>query len=573
MKKCLFSVFAGLLVISIIFTACTPTETPVQETAVEEATDVPAQAVEATEAPVIEEAVATEVPEETPPAEEIAKGGSYHRQLSEEPDTLDPHKSSAAASAGVLRLIGDPLIYKGLNNDYLPGLAKEWSVSDDGLTWTFVLRDDVTFHDGTPFNAEAMVKTFERAIAPETASPIAGSLLGEVEKFEIIDDYTFSITLKVPNADFEENLTDAGRLLPLSPTALEKFGDDIGRNPVSTGPFMFKEWISASSITLVRNPDYNWGPSFVHQGPVYLDEVVYNIITESATAQAAFENGELESLSLAPADIQWMMDTGEYQFLTYDRKGVGLFMEFNVLKPPFDDIKVREAFNYAVNKQSVVDIALEGFGKVAYGPLPPTIRGYWDGIESYAPGYDPEKAASLLDEAGWTLNESSGIREKDGQPFVFTIYTAPIDTWTASLQLIQADLASLGITMEIQSFEFGTLLEKLMAGEHSVDVMGYTYLTPGIFDLWFHSKNIGTGLAHSHFNSPEFDKMIEDSLVMTDWNERQALLIEMQKFVIDNYLWVPIYNNTYYEALQPWVKDTTMHPDAYLILNDTYLEK
>lgn len=573
MKKLLLSGLLTLLVLALLFTACTPTQSPTTQPAAQEATEAPAEPEAATEAPAAEEPAATEAPEQSPATEEVVQGGTYRLQISEEPDTLDPHKSSAAVSAGILRFVGDPLIYKGLNKDYLPGLAKEWSVSEDGLTWTFVLRDDVTFHDGTPFNAQAMVQTFERAIAPETASPIAGSLLGQVEKFDVIDDYSFSITLKAPNADFEENLTDTGRLLAISPAALEEYGDDIGRHPVSTGPFMFKEWVSASSITLVKNPNYNWGPSFVHQGPVYLDELVYNIITESATAQASFENGELESLGLAPADIHWMMDTGEYQFLTYDRKGVGLFMEFNVLKAPFDDIKVREAFNYAVNKQSVVDIALEGFGKVAYGPLPPTIRGYWEGIEEYAPGYDPEKAASLLDEAGWLLNETSGMREKDGQQFKFTVYTAPIDTWIASLQLVQGDLASLGITMEIQSYEFGTLLEKLMAGEQSANVMGYTYLTPGIFDLWFHSKNIGTGLAHSHFNSPEFDKMIEDSLVMTDWDERQALLIDMQKFVIDNYLWVPIYNNTYYVALQPWVKNTTMHPDAYLILNDTYLDK
>jgi len=564
-----------IVILMIILTGCT---TPVEETSSPEApsaaTEAPAavtEAAPATEAP----SAATEAPAAATeaPVETVIKGGTYRLQISEEPDTLDPHKSSAAVSAGILRLIGDPLIFKGLNNDYLPGLATEWSVSEDGLTWTFKLREDVKFHDGTALNAEAYVKTFQRAIAPETASPIAGSLLGEVANIEVIDDYNFSITLEKPNADFEENLTDTGRLLPISPAALEKYGDDIGRNPVSTGPFMFKDWVSASSITLVKNPDYNWGPSYAHAGPVYLDEVIYNIIGESATAQAAFENGELESLGLSPSDIQWMMDLGEYEFLTYDRKGVGFFMEFNVQKPPFDDIKVREALNYAVNKESIVDIVLEGFGKVAYGPLPPTIRGYWEGVEDYSPGYDPEKAAQLLDEAGWVLNETSGMREKDGKPFEFTTYTAPIDTWTASLQLVQSDLAELGIKMEIQSFEFGTLLEKLMAGEHSVDVMGYTYLTPGIFDLWFHSKNIGTGLAHSHYKDPDLDAMIEESMVLVNWDERQELLIDIQKKIIDEYLWVPIWSNSYYVALQPWVKDTTMHPDAYLILFDTYLEK
>lgn len=504
----------------------------------------------------------------------MEKGGEYHIQISEEPDTLDPHKSSAAVSAGILRLVGDPLIFKGLNNEYLPGLATEWGVSEDGLTWTFKLRDDVKFHDGTPLNADAYVSTFERAIAPETASPIAGTLLGTVEKIEKIDDYSFSITLKEPNADFEENLTDTGRLLAISPAALEKFGDEIGRNPVSTGPFMFGEWVSGSSITLVKNPDYNWGPSYAkHQGPVYLDKLIYEIIGESATAQASFENGDLESLGLAPADIKRMQDEGTYEFLTYDRKGVGFFMEFNVTKPPFNDIILRKAMNYAIDKQAVVDIALEGFGKVAYGPLPPTIRGYWPGIEEYAPGFDPEKAAAMFDEAGWVLNNATNTREKDGQPLQFTVYTAPIDTWMASLQLVQADLDAHGVKMEIQSFEFGTLLEKLKTGEHTADVMGYTYLTPGIFDVWFHSSNIGTGLANSHFKDAELDAMIDQSLVEVDWTKREQILIDLQKKIVDEALWVPIWNNTYYVALQPWVKDTFMHPDAYLLFYDTYLEK
>ena len=577
-KKFCFVTLIFILTLSLLLTACQPSSENTSTTQVDEGEEVAPveESEEAEPAEAVEEVNQVEDVEETEEVvskEEPSKiGGVYRMQISEEPDTLDPHKSAAAVSASILKYIGDPLIYKGLNNDYIPGLATSWDVSEDGLVWTFELRQDVKFHDGTALDAEAVVNTFERALSPEIASPIAGSLLGEVEKMETIDNYSFSIYLLQPNADFEENLTDTGRLLILSPSALEEFGDDIARSPVSTGPWMFKEWVSASSITLVRNPDYNWGPEYAHEGPVYIEEIQFSIIGESATAQAAFENEELDSLSISPSDVAWITETGDYQIFSYHRKGVGLFVEFNVTKAPFDDITVRKAFNYAINKQSAVDIALEGYGEKAYGPLAPTIRGYWDGIEEYAPDYDPEMAAQLLDEAGWLLNESTGLREKDGKPFAFEIFTAPIDTWISTLQLIQDDLAVLGITMEIQTYEFGTLLEKTKAGEQSAHVMGYTYSTPGILQLWFHSDNIGTGLTLSHNNDPELDEMIDESLVMVDWDARKELLKNIQIKIVDDALWVPVWSNDSYIAVQPWVKDVKMHPDAYLILNDAYLE-
>lgn len=500
-------------------------------------------------------------------------GGNWRIQIAEEPPTMDPQKSAAAVTALIWRYIGDPLVAKDFKGEYVPGLASEWKVSADGLTWDFTLRPNVKFHDGTPLNAAAVVQTFKRALDPATKSPIAGSLLGPVASIEAKGDMGFSIKLKEPFASFLENLTDQGRLSALSPAALAGT-DDIGRKPVSTGPWKFKEWVTADHITLVRNPDYNWAPNFAHQGAAYLEELTFRILPEASAATAAFEAGELDQLTVAPTDVKRLKAMNKFQFYSFLRKGVGLFMEFNVVKPPFDDANVRKAMNYAIDKDAILAITLEGLGQTAYGPLPPSIRGYWEGINAYAPHYDKAKAADLLDKAGWKLNSASGLREKDGKPFKFTLFMiSPSEQHKSASQLVQSQLKEIGVSMDIQAFEFGTLLEKLKKGEQQAHFMGYTYTTPDIVDLWFHSKNIGTGLTLSQNKDPELDKLIEESQRTVDWEKRAVILTNIQKRIVDSALWVPIFTNDNYIALQGKGVDAKVHPDGYMILNDAYIRK
>jgi len=286
---------------------------------------------------------------------------------------------------------------------------------------------------------------------------------------------------------------------------------------------------------------------------------------------AAFERGELSVLALPPTDVRRLQGTNKYTIYSFLRKGVGLFMEFNVTKEPFSDIRVRRAVSHAIEKNSVLQIGLEGLGEVASGPLPPSIWGYWDGIKEYAPKYDPGKAKALLAEAGWQPGPD-GMLQKDGKPFSFVLYTAPIDTWTRSAQIVQSQLRAFGISMEIQTFEFGTLLAKLKAGEHPAEFMGYTYTSPDIVQLWFHSSNIGTGLAFSHNKDSKLDSLIEASRRETDQGKRLTIYRDIQKYVVDQVLWVPLWTNTNYIAVQPNVQGAKTHPDGFLLLNDVWLK-
>lgn len=499
-------------------------------------------------------------------------GGEVVLVSPEEPDTLDAQKTSAAVTGNMMRFLGDTLVTKDLRGNYTAGLARTWTVSRDGLTWTFQLKDNVKFHDGTPLNAQAVEGSVKRALAPETKSPIAGALFGPVASVQATGAQTVVIRLKEAFSPFLDNLTDP-RAMIISPQAVQQLGDRFGRSPVGTGPFKFQEWRSADRIILVRNPDYQWGPAYVHSGPVYLERLILRIAPEAAAQVAAFERGEI-SISfpgVVPAtDVRRLQASGKYTFFTFLRKGLAEMMEFNVTKEPFTDVRVRRAFAFGIEKKSILHIALEDLGEVAHGPLPPSIWGYWDGISGYAPGYDPGQAKRLLAEAGWQAG-SGGVLQKDGRPFTFTAFIPPTDLARKTAQIVQAQLRAYGIQMEIQAFEFGTLLARLRAGEHQAEFLGYTYTSPDIFYLWFHSANVGTGLAFSHNKDRALDKMIEDSRTETSPQKRLEIYRDLQKYVVDKALWVPLFINTNYVAIQSNVQGVRIHPDGFVVLNDAFI--
>jgi peptide/nickel transport system substrate-binding protein len=489
--------------------------------------------------------------------------------LTEEPDSLDPQKSDTAVSDEILRYVGDPLIYLAPNGQYVPGLAIHYSVSSDGLLYQFALRRGVTFQDGAPLTADAYVKTFQRALAPSTKSPLAGGLLGVVASIKATGPLSFSIQLKHPYAFFLHNLSDAGRLMPLSPTALRKEGTGFGRHPVGTGPWMVSSWKSGSQITLVRNPHYNWGPSFVQPGPPRIGTLVFRIITDEATQTSAFQSGEVDELALPAPSVARIQAANTYQIKRYLRQGVGLFMEFNVLKAPFNDVRVRQALNDAINKNAVLQIGIQGLGQPAYGVLPPSIPGYWPGIATYRYSYNQQKALALLAQVGWTLK--NGVLQKNGRPFTFTLINAPIDAWKRSALVVQAQLKAIGIQMNVQSYEFGTGLAKEAAGEQQADFLGYTYSTADILFLWFDSSQIGKGLANSHDRDPHLDALIAQMRASTDNAKRQTVVAEIQRYIADQALWVPLWNNYVYLAFQPRVHGFILDPEGNVILNNAQL--
>ena len=231
-----------------------------------------------------------------PDAHAQQPGGFLRVARGQESDTLDPHKTSLLVAHEIAWQIYDSLIYLDEAGEIYPGLALSWEFSNGNKTVTFALRPDVKFHDGTPFNADAVKFTVERHLDPATASP-TGWILGPIDHVEVIDDLTVAYHYKEPFVALWVGLSYS-YCAPISPTAVEVHGDQFGRNPVGTGPFKFIEWVPDQGITLERNEEHDWGtPMYTNTGEPYLDGAAYVVIPEDATRIAALSSGEIDVIS------------------------------------------------------------------------------------------------------------------------------------------------------------------------------------------------------------------------------------------------------------------------------------
>jgi peptide/nickel transport system substrate-binding protein len=492
--------------------------------------------------------------------------------LTEEPDTLDPQRTGTQVASMILHYIGDTLVSKDPKGRIVPGVATGWTVSPDGLTYTFRVRPGVKFQNGDPLDAAAVSDSIQRAQDPAMKSPITAGYFDQVASISVSNKTTLVIKLKKPTALFLENLANPFAAI-VDAKAAKSLGTQFGRAPVMSGPWMVSKWESGTKITLTRNPSYNWGPLFVHRGPANIQQLILRVIPDSATQIAAFKSNDVQILtSVPPNDIAPLEAAGTYTMNKTLRNGVGLFLEFNTTKAPFNDLAVRQAFDMLINKDAIVKVVLKGQGVPACGPLSPSLHGYWNGSCAYAPKYNVAQAQALLAQAGWKPGPDNILR-KNGQPFEFTVYTAPIDTWTLSAQLVQAMLLQAGIKMNIQKFEFATLLDKTKAGDDQAHFMGYTYPNADIVYLWFHSDNDKIGLNLSHYKNPALDKLIDTSRTSTSESERMATYQAIQKHIIDNALWTPLWINENFSAVQPSVKGVKVSFDGTLILNDATISK
>jgi peptide/nickel transport system substrate-binding protein len=489
--------------------------------------------------------------------------------LPAEPDTLDPQKAGSAIEDVVGRYFGDGLVALNPKGKIVPDLAKSWTVSADGLLYTFNLRHDVTFQDGTPLDATAYVATLQRLINPATKAAIQASRLGSVAAISRTGQYQFTIKLKTPYPFLLFQLSDSGHFSPLSPTALKSEGAAFGRKPVSTGPWQVQQWVTGSQITLVKNPNYKWGPSFVKSGAPSIGTIVFRIVTNEAAQTAALQSGELDVLTLPSASVNSIQQSGRYTIL----KSLALqstFLEFNVTKAPFTDVRVRQALNYAVNKQEVLQIALGGLGQPIYGVVQKNMFNYWKGVKNYAYAYNPTKAQALLAKAGWTVK--NGVEQKDGQSLTFTTDVYNPDSFKKSAEDVQAQLKKIGVTMNIQLFDLNSEIAAVRKGNEQASLFAYAgYSLPDIFYIWFHSSQIGTGFNDSRINDPKLDALIIKMKTTIDDTARTALVGQLERYVIDKALWIPLWDPENYTALQPRVKGAFLDSQGNLILNNATL--
>jgi peptide/nickel transport system substrate-binding protein len=548
-----------LTVVGLLLSACGPKPTEAPPPPTEAPTEAPAEA-------------PTEAPTEAP----AAKGGSLIYGNHDPADTFDPAATYSSWIQSELSLLYDTLVYWGPDKEYYPGLAESWEVSEDGKTYTFNLRQDVKFHDGTPFNAEAVKFTFDRiGVAKTTIGKGAEGLMGTYESTEVVDDYTVKVHFEEPFAAFLSSLSDPF-LGIVSPAAVEEWGDeDFGQHPVGTGPFVFQEAVAGSHRTYVKNPDYNWAPSFFnHQGPSYLDEITVRYIDEGATRLVALEKGEIHLMDRVPELEVDRIDADErFQVLRAETPMLPECILLNTQLYPLDDLKVRQAILYAVDQETMVDVLFNGNFPAAYGPLSPANPGYWEGAEEMY-SFDPEKAQELLTEAGWEPG-SDGVRvDKDGNRLSLDLLYPGGEFRARSYEFAQAQLLEVGIEMTIQELEAAAMFEKAVAGENALSQLQWGFSDPSGMRIFWHSENEGTGFNWSHVRDEHVDELLEEGEATADPAEREAVYQELQEIIMEEAWILPLYIINAFHGASVKVKDIVVRPTArHIWLYDTYIEE
>lgn len=519
---------------------------------------------QATEAPVSE---ATEAPagEDVP----AASGGVLNIGIPVEPETLDPGDAVYVQEQFILMSIFDSLLSISPEGELYPALATAWEPNADYSEFTFTLREDVTFHDGTPFTADAVKASFDHINSDAVLESGGKSLLQDHAYVEtvVVDDYT--VTVKF-GASYPLFLRDAARqwLSISSPAALEEFGADYGRNPVGTGPFKFVQWDAQSQIVLERNDEYNWGPEFAaHEGPAYLDQIVFRILPEAATRLTAFETGEILIAGEPPAlDAIALAGSGSAAIETFAQPGIPAILMINATKAPTDNVNVRKAMILAVNQEELAQTAFQELGLPAYSVVSPTTWAYDEAAASLY-SYDPEEAARLLEEAGWMDADGDGIREKDGE--TLTVDWPDNPAWSEAFnELLIGYLSEVGFDVQYRSMDDGAAYEELLAGNYTLVYMYWTRPDPSPLRYLFHSENANGGGAWTNFVNEDLDAALADADVNTDEEARKQDYIAAQNIIMENALVLPMFtvNTSYLTA--PSIQGFTFDLEGYPFLYD-----
>lgn len=406
--------------------------------------------------------VGCRAPAAPPSAGTPRRGGVLIFAKGKDATRLDPADITDAESSTITENLFDGLVrFKPLATTLEPALAERWEVADGGRTYTFHLRHGVRFHDGTPCDAAAVKLSFDRQSHPQAGQVFeywANFFAPVVDRVETLDGYTVRVRLKTPDATFLTNLAISTMAI-VSPASIRRWGVDVARHPVGTGPFEFVTWVPGERIVLKANDQY-WA------GRPYLDKLIFKPVPENSVRLLELEVGEIQGMDgLNPDDVGRVETNPELALLSQPGMNVG-YLTMNNLKPPFTDARVRRAIALGINKQALVNAFFAGgkLGEAAINPLPPTIWGYNRALKDLP--YDPAQARSLLAQAGFP----NGF---DMELWSLPVVRPYMPQGQRTAEAIQADLAQIGVRVQLKTYEWGTYLDKMGKGEHQAALMGW----------------------------------------------------------------------------------------------------
>ncbi|MEJ7819953.1 MAG: ABC transporter substrate-binding protein [Rubrobacteraceae bacterium] len=469
--------------------------------------------------------------------------------------TLDPIHVTDTESSKVTRQIFDGLLdFAPESTDVAPALATEVpEPEDDGLSYTFNLRKGVKFHDGTDFNAEAVVTNFERWRFTDDPLHKGGGDQGSdfsyytaqfggvddesvIKKVEALDDFTVKITLGEPQGPFLRNIAMSAFAIA-SPKALKDDVEGFWQKPVGTGPFKFVKWDKDSELRVEKNGNW-WGTDLPPEeggGGPNVDAIVFKSIPDNTSRVAALSGKQLSGADgLTPDDIPTVSDTDGLKIDYRPPLTIG-YLAMNNTKKPFDDPKVRQAINYAIDMEKITEGFFGDTGQVASTYMPPTVPFFNDSIEPY--GYDPEKAKQLLKDAGQENLETELWYMPIPRPYM------PDGKGIA--QVMQSDLEKVGVKVKLQTYEWGSYLDKTGRGEHPMALLGWTGDNgdPDNFLNVLLSSTTATktdALNIAYYKNDEVDKLLKDAQTTIDDAERKDLYFQAQEILVEDAPWAPI---------------------------------
>jgi peptide/nickel transport system substrate-binding protein len=505
-------------------------------------------------------------------AADAPAGGNLVIGLDQEPPTLDPHASPSAVTYQIISSVTESLLYRGPDGKLVPWLAESWTVSGDGRSVTFKLRKDVKFHDGTPFNADAVKFNFDRIVDPKFKAGGARAALAGYAGTKVLDEFVAQVSFETPYSPFL-NAAASGVLAMVSPKAVRESGDQVHTHPVGSGPFMIKDYVAKDHATMVKNPAYaRKAPWSDRAGPPLLDSVVWKFVPEAGTRVTTLESGETQGIYLVPAQsLPRLEKNTAIRVEKMPWPGVPRIWLLNVTKPPMDDVKVRRAINYAIDKEAFLATVYKGTGLKAFAPLTAVMLDDPSLRQAYP--FDAAKAKALLGEAGWAPG-SDGIRTKGGQRLEILLnaieYGGGPDP---TAQLIQSSLHDVGIDVKIKAQARPPWYEDNYRCATHGPVMFLRSTDPdGLYSL-FHSSLVGSNFNWSCVKNAKLDQLLVDGRRESDPAKRRAIYLAIEKLALDEALTVPLVDELSVWAFRSNVQGVKYNFNAYPVMSDATIRR
>jgi peptide/nickel transport system substrate-binding protein/oligopeptide transport system substrate-binding protein len=491
------------------------------------------------------------------PRDESRLPNHLYLRLNSNPTTLDPALITDVQGGGIAAKLYNGLVRFDENLAIVPDIARSWNLSEDQRTYTFHLRKNVLFSNGRTVSAEDVRYSFERVLTPGTKAPLTWVLdkiegaddfiagkTAMVAGIRVVDDHTLVLRLEKPFGPFLSLLAMVTAYV-VPREEVERLGQDFGTHPQGSGPFVLREWKHGQDLILEAREDY-------YDGRSRLNGIVYRVIPEDLTAVLEFETGRLDVLLIPSAEYRHFTTDPAWRDLVFGRPGLNsYYLGLNCTRPPFNDLRVRQAVNMAIDRRHILNTVFEKRGVLATGPVPP---GLWKNsvrpllAKGYA--YDPEKAKALISQAGAT-------------GAVVRIFISADPEVLDIVGVIQNYLAAAGLKAEITQLDWSAFKHAVNKGEPDAFWLSWwaDYPDPEnfLFPL-FHSASVGPSGNQTRIVDQDLDRIIELAQQTTSDAKRYRLYQEAENRIVQNAPWVFMWHRADYFVIQPWVKDFKIYP-------------